>query len=148
MCEIVVHFVDQGGQEIPARFDRWEEPLPGGEASPYAWLVVESTGARHYLLAPYSEARGDGTWHWVKPDGEVRYHVKGDDVLTQCAYCGAWQTTAGYVGKGPLVYERRLEGEQAGAYRVSHGVCPTCYEKVIGEYKAFVAARGREWWQH
>ncbi len=75
--------------------------------------------------------------------------VKGGDMLTQCAYCGAWKTTAGYMGGGPLVHERHLEGEQAGDYRVSHGVCPGCFQTVMSEYHACSAERRRsERWPH
>lgn len=71
----------------------------------------------------------------------VAFVVKGADVLTQCAYCGAWQTTAGWMGGGPLVHTRHLAGE---LYRVSHGICPACSSRVIAEYQAFIAARGRD----
>ena len=68
--------------------------------------------------------------------GRLLYIVKGADTLTQCAWCNAWQTTAGWVGGGPLVRTLHLEGEQAGDYHVSHGICESCYYLVMSEYSA------------
>ena len=66
----------------------------------------------------------------------ILYIVKPPDTLSQCAWCGAWQTTAGWLGGGPLVHTLHLEGEQAGEYHVSHAICPSCYRLVMAEYHA------------
>ncbi len=55
--------------------------------------------------------------------------IVGDDIATQCCECGAITTTTGYIGQGALVMK-------LGPYRVSHGICPKCYRRVMGAYRA------------
>jgi hypothetical protein len=92
----------------------------------------------------------------IATDSATEYVIKGDNIVTQCCYCGAWQTTSGYVGghsplhtnqgytnRVPLTKKLHVDGQQAGEYLVSHGVCPCCYELVIMDYRACCLERGR-----
>ncbi len=55
--------------------------------------------------------------------------ITGEDILTQCSWCGAIKTSAGYIVQGALKMK-------LGPYRVSHGVCPKCYRRVMSNYRA------------
>ena len=57
----------------------------------------------------------------IKPRDAGGLIVVGGDIVTQCCRCGAWKTIDGYRGAGPL-------RTRVGNYRVSHGLCPDCYE--------------------
>jgi hypothetical protein len=57
--------------------------------------------------------------------------VTGDDIITQCCYCGAVKTEQGYQGGGVLKVVGRF-----GRYRVSHGACEPCFDVEMAKIRA------------
>ena len=62
--------------------------------------------------------------------------VTAGDIVEQCAWCGAVRADLGWEDAGIVIVQH------IGPYSVSHGICPSCFEKVKAAYMRHPGASG------